>query len=524
MQRRNIILGAGPGGLQLADLFQRRGEPYLVLERATGAGSFFEKYPRHDKLLSINKVHTGCPDLESRRRYDWNSLLCDDEALQFRNYASAYFPVAQDLVRYLRDFADKRALDIRYRAEVTSIARSDDTYRLRLTDGEELECERLFVGTGVSRERLPDIEGLDLCETYGEASIDPQDFLDQRVLVVGKGNSAFEVAGHLIETTRKLWVCGKNTIRLAWATHYVGDLRAINNDFLDTYQLKAQNNILDGELTKVTQTDDGLVATLYFEARKRTYDFPCDRVLLCTGFAFDDSIFAADCKPTLTCGGKVPAMTSSWESTSSPNMFFIGTLMQARDFRKTMSAFIHGFRHNIAALDKILERNDGGAFWRDAQAIDDGIDGAAELAITRISTSAGMLLQPGFLVDVLGVEDDGALHYLEDVPVDYAREHWGARFRRMLLFSLEYKKSDDYMDPFAMPRGLGVEEDFYLHPVVRVVEDGQVVDRGFLPDDLDNDWRLDQENLKKLTAFLEGHLGAEDGLGRASVEPQSLSP
>lgn len=516
---RNLILGAGPAGLQLAELFQRRGEPYLVLERGGGAGSFFEKYPRHGKLLSINKVYTGCPDLDSRLRYDWNSLLTDDESLQFSEFSSAYFPTAQELVRYLRAFAEKRALAVRYHAEVTSVAREEAGYRVRLGGGEELCCERLFVGTGVSRERVPAIEGAELCETYGEASTDPRDYTDQRVLIVGKGNSAFEVADNLIATTRKLWVCGKNTVRLAWATHFVGDLRATNNDFLDTYQLKAQNNILDGELTKVVQRGDELVATLYFESRERSYDFPCDRVLLCAGFVFDDSIFAEECKPEMTCGEKVPAVTSSWESTAAPNMFFIGTLMQARDFRKTMSAFIHGFRHNILALDRMLERRDGGAWWRDSRVLGDA-EAVAERAIERFSTSAGMLLQPGFLADVVGIDSDGAIRYAEDVPVTYAHEHLSPGFVRMLTLTLEYKEHDGSLDPFAMPRGLGVKEDFYLHPVILIFEGGELVERGFLPDDLDNDWRLDPEHLAKLVPLMERFVkdGEVSSLGRGAQD------
>ena len=437
--------------------------------------------------------------------------MTDDESLQFTRYSSAYFPQARQLVRYLRDFARKRRLHVRYRAEVASVRREDGRFIVRLACGEELSCHRMFVGTGVSLERRPDIEGVELCKTYGEASIDPQDYLDQRVLIVGKGNSAFEVADNLIETTRKLWVCGEKTIRLAWATHFVGDLRATNNNFLDTYQLKAQNNILDGELRSVTRSGGELVATVYFDARKRSFDFRCDQVLLCTGFRFDDSIFDASCKPELVCGGKVPAMTSSWESTVAPNMFFIGTIMQARDFRKTMSAFIHGFRHNILALDQILERRDGGAWWRHSCVIDGSVDEIAARLIERLSTSAGIMLQPGFLADIIGIDDSGTATHLQDVPVDFARDEMSERFRRMLTITLEYKLHDGYMDPFAMPRGVGVDEDFYLHPVVRVFDHGELIARGILPDDLDNDWRLDPDNLSKLTAFLERHIDAPEG-------------
>jgi len=40
-------------------------------------GSFFERYPRHDQLISINKRHTGKTNVEFNMRHDWNSLVTD---------------------------------------------------------------------------------------------------------------------------------------------------------------------------------------------------------------------------------------------------------------------------------------------------------------------------------------------------------------------------------------------------------------------------------------------------------------
>jgi thioredoxin reductase len=516
VDHRNIILGAGPAGLQLAALFERRQEPYVVLERGARAGNFFEAYPRHGKLLSINKRFTGCPDLESRLRYDWNSLISDDASLQFSSFSDDYFPDRDALVRYLDDFARKCDLRVRYGAAVDRVSRDGDGYRLTLADGEALCCRRLFVATGVSRERHVDIEGAALCERYGQASTDPLDYQDQRVMIVGKGNSAFETADNLIGVTRKLWICGKSTVRLAWASHYVGDLRAVNNGFLDTYQLKAQNNILDGELTAVSRNDDELVATLWFASRQRSYSFACDRVILCTGFCFDDAIFEDDCKPRLCCGDKVPAMTSSWESPTLPGMFFAGTLMQARDFRKTMSAFIHGFRHNIVALDQILQARDGGPPWRLGGVVDGDPRALSDGVIARLSTSAAIMLQPGYMADLIGVDAHGVVHHWHDVPVDHAREQLAAAFDSMLLVTLEYKENDGTMNPFAMPRGLGVDEDYYLHPVLRFFRDGELCARGFLPDDLDNDWRQEPSHAAAVQNMLERHLTARAQSARRS--------
>jgi thioredoxin reductase len=492
----NIILGAGPAGLQLAYFFQKRSEPYLILERNAGAGSFFASYPRHRQLISINKVHIGYQDRESRWRYDWNSLLCDEEELLFKNYSREYFPSADVLVRYLQDFTNYYNLNIRYNTKVLQVIRTEECFQITTEQGEDFFADRLFVGTGFSLTHLPNIEGVELCEKYTSVSINPEDFTDQRVLIVGKGNSACEIADKLIPTTRKIQMCGINPVKLAWTTHHVGHVRALHNNFLETYQLKGQNNILEGELVKVTRSVSGeLLAEIYFASRQRSYEFPCDRIILCTGFRFDTSIFGDNCQPELAWKNKLPKMTSEWESTNIKNLFFIGTLMQMRDYKKTSSGFIHGFRHNIEALDQILECKFQRKPWRKRLQLPHKGNKIASLAIERLSTSSAMLLQNGFLCDCIGVSHEEEINYFYDIPVDYIQEHLTPHFHTLYTITLEYKHCETYIDPFALPRGLNVNEDYYLHPIIRKFQAGMEVDRIFLPDDLDNDWRNEPKYL-----------------------------
>ena len=58
-----LILGAGAAGLQMAYCLEQAGRNYLVLEAGDGPGTFFKQYPRHRKLISINKVHTGFDEI-----------------------------------------------------------------------------------------------------------------------------------------------------------------------------------------------------------------------------------------------------------------------------------------------------------------------------------------------------------------------------------------------------------------------------------------------------------------------------
>ena len=59
-----IIVGAGPAGLQMGYYLHKSNRSYTILEKGAKAGSFFAQYPRHRRLISINKVYTGHDDPE----------------------------------------------------------------------------------------------------------------------------------------------------------------------------------------------------------------------------------------------------------------------------------------------------------------------------------------------------------------------------------------------------------------------------------------------------------------------------
>src|SRR5262249_16809428 len=152
------------------------------------------------------------------------------------------------LVDYLSDYAQYHELSIRFHTRIERIERLEEGkegYRLVDRAGNAFTCLRLIVAAGFSGLAMPGFPGAELWETYVDVSVNPDDFANQKVMIVGKGNSAFETADNLIPSAAVIHVCSPETLNLAWKTHYVGHLRAVNNNFLDTYQLKSQNAVLD---------------------------------------------------------------------------------------------------------------------------------------------------------------------------------------------------------------------------------------------------------------------------------------
>lgn len=72
-----LIIGAGPGGLQLGYYMAYNNYDYLIIEKSNICGSFFKKYPKHRKLISINKTNIKNQNSNFRMRHDRNSLLCE---------------------------------------------------------------------------------------------------------------------------------------------------------------------------------------------------------------------------------------------------------------------------------------------------------------------------------------------------------------------------------------------------------------------------------------------------------------
>jgi thioredoxin reductase len=504
-----LIVGAGPAGLQLAYLLQRAGRDHLVLEAGPRAGTFFRTFPRHRRLISINKLHTGTDDPELNLRMDWNSLLSDDPALRFPNYTGRYLPAADDLTAYLEDFAVASGARIRYDTRVVEIAKDGaaDGGGFLVTDqhGHVERADRVIVATGVGTPYIPDVPGIETAENYTTVSVEPEDFVDQRVLIIGKGNSGFETAANLIEHAAVIHVAGPSSIRMAWRSHFVGHLRAVNNDFLDTYQLKSQNALLDGHVIRIVRDGSGYLVTFSFSrANEVTKDIPYDRVIVCTGFRFDAGVFADGCRPDLVINNRFPALTSAWESTNVPDLYFAGTLMQARDYKVSTGGFIHGFRYGVRSLYRMLDQRYHGAAWP-ARTLPVRPGALMEAVIARVNRTSALWQQFGVLCDVIVVDGDGhgegggagggVARYLEEVPVDYVHDTDLSGGRLLFLITLEYGEGHDAVDPFdvdiariSQSEVANSHQGRYLHPVVRAFVVGEQVGEHHVTENLENEW------------------------------------
>lgn len=504
---RYLIVGAGPAGLQLSYYLQQAGSDYLTVERTDAPGEFFRRFPRHRRLISLNKVHTVSDDPEIRLRWDWNSLLHEPPDLQFPAFSSEYFPHADDMVRYLAEFRDHHKLSVRFGVDVTRIDRVGDGFKVHTSQG-ILRCRCLIMAAGWGRPNVPEIPGIEHAVGYEAMETDPARYAGQRVLIIGKGNSAFETASSMLGHAAMVHLASPRPVRLAWNTKHPGDVRGHHGAVLDSYQFKTLHSVLDCVIDEIRPLGDRFEVHLtYTHADGETAVMEYEWVLRCAGFAMDTSAFGPDCRPELARSGRIPMTGPDWQSTNVDGLYFAGTLAQARDFRKASSAFIDGFRYNLRTLAALLrERYEDTPLASEIVPADP--QSLTALVLDRLNWSSALWTQFEFLCDAYVVEEaTGQVRHYQDLPEDLVVQ----RFRGQAHYytaALRWGR-DEHPDTFAIerhPEPGRAQESAFIHPVIRRYRGDSMVADVHLLEDLLAEWRRPDRHFAPLRTFFEAHL------------------
>ncbi|KUL53220.1 flavin-containing monooxygenase [Streptomyces sp. NRRL S-1521] len=177
-----IVIGAGQSGLATAALAPRHGfARTLVLDAAEQTGGSWPRY--YDSLT-----------LFSPARY--SSL----PGMRFPGDGDSY-PTRDEVVDYLRAYARRLDADIRTSTTVTSVLPRDGAWAVRTQDGVEFTACAVVAASGAFRgPYTPDVPG---SEEFAGQSLhaadyrSPEPFTGRRVVVVGGGNSAVQIAAEL---------------------------------------------------------------------------------------------------------------------------------------------------------------------------------------------------------------------------------------------------------------------------------------------------------------------------------------
>ena len=179
-----VVIGAGQAGLAIGHFLARAGRRFVILEAGESVGTAWRG--RWDSLV-----------LFTPRRYD--AL----PGLPFPGDPDGY-PGRDEVVAYLEQYARRFDLPVRFGSQVRSLGAEDDGFVLELADGRRVAADQVVVATGPfhvpSMPALADELDPALFQVHSAAYRSPTRVPDGTVLVVGGGNTGFQIAKELSAT------------------------------------------------------------------------------------------------------------------------------------------------------------------------------------------------------------------------------------------------------------------------------------------------------------------------------------
>jgi len=114
-----VVVGSGPGAMQLTYCLGRLGVEHAVISADDAPGGMFRRWPIFQRMLSWTKPFANHEKAtRAYERFDWNSLLSDDEQLRAIMPSvmdgTSYFPSRPEMEKGLTTFAQKAGLRVRH--------------------------------------------------------------------------------------------------------------------------------------------------------------------------------------------------------------------------------------------------------------------------------------------------------------------------------------------------------------------------------------------------------------------------
>jgi putative flavoprotein involved in K+ transport len=175
-----IVVGGGQAGLALGYHLAKQGKDFTILEAASEPAAAWRE--RWDSLkLFTSARYDGLPGMDFPGNPD-------------------RYPTRDELVDYLTEYARRFDLPVELNSRVNAVRREGDRYVVEL-EGRTSEAQQVVIATGPFQTPLVPQLAQDLVDAvvqmHSTAYRSPESVPEGRVLVVGGGNTGFQIAQEL---------------------------------------------------------------------------------------------------------------------------------------------------------------------------------------------------------------------------------------------------------------------------------------------------------------------------------------
>lgn len=315
-----IIAGGGPGGLILAHLLEEHGITYQVLERGKTAQSW--RMMRQGMILLSPSVPGT----------DWTSLTLKHPLWAIPGVRKP-FPSREDFLCYVDAFARENMLRISENTPAVRASVIPRGFSVDTSNG-EMSCRFLVIATGSSSEpAYPDIPGIvpNPFVLHSSDFVHCMAYRERRVLIIGGGNSAAEIALEMAGTAR-VTLSTRGPLRYSSDTGDLEDIRGSSESAL--------KECLRFGIIMLREGDSAVSVAgrrvLFQSGEQKEFDW----IICATGYR--PAWIPIEGGDVQTDKDGYPVISPTGESSLS-GLYFCGSLAR---FNKRC-AFIHGFRNYV---------------------------------------------------------------------------------------------------------------------------------------------------------------------------------
>ena len=256
--------------------------------------------------------------------------------------------VSKEFVSYLEEFVNHFNLNVITHNAVKKIKKNNNVFTVE-AEKESIECKTILLATGFfSNPYIPNIPGAreNSNVLHSHFYVGADNYKHKRVVIVGGGNSAAEIAVELVGFSQ-VYFLTRNNLKFFSKTKNLCHIRGISESYL--LELIKMELIRHKSKTKITEVEDGLLKL------DNGDEMEFNNIIFATGYRpkldmFDLEEFKNESE------NKYPKLKEYGESALVENIFFGGPLVQT----KLANTFIHGFIKTIPETIFEIKRRLGG--------------------------------------------------------------------------------------------------------------------------------------------------------------------